>query len=306
MSVQVSMYRRSCSTARPASGGGSRALGGTRVLRYSSIMRSSRVPSTYGVAPGATRASRIRAGQRLPGRGVAHEGLGGLAAGLAAPKDVHLLVLGPHLLRTLARVGEQARRLRSRTSEMSTVAGGEDLSLLATQDLAVVEVEPHAGAEPGVVGEERRRAVVAVGVDRPVRQEEVGALLVEDRLELVVPWGSDLGRSVHQAGEAGGRAQDGAGPFRLLRANGGRLGVRLPLDPGLAPREVEADHAVPEIGETGGVPPAMVSGSSGCAPKTTTFRGAVPSRSAARAGSGSARPDTAVAAPRIMARRVSI
>ena len=98
--------------------------------------------------------------------------------------------------------------------------------------------------------------MVAVGVDRPVGEDELGLLGLEDLAKLVVP------RRIHLRGTIDLTCEDGPCLEDLARlpALGGAdrrgLLVRLACNAGLTPCQIEGDDLVAQVGEPGHRPAA--------------------------------------------------
>jgi hypothetical protein len=133
--------------------------------------------------------------------------------------------------RPLAHVGVAGVLLpRLGRRDVDVVRRVEVLGLRAGIDLEVIQRELAPEPEPGVVDQERDYPVIAMGVDGPVREDDVRLLLREDLAELVVAGGADLRRAVDLAREERARLQDRAGLLDLGRADRRGLLVRLALD----------------------------------------------------------------------------
>src|SRR5262249_46225080 len=95
-----------------------------------------------------------------------------LAAVVPAPEPLHSLMEGPPPLDGQG-VGEAGLPLQLRDSrDVDVMVWLEVLRLGAQLDLVEVEGESPAAAQPGIVGEQRRSPVVAMRVDRPVREDD--------------------------------------------------------------------------------------------------------------------------------------
>ncbi len=208
--------------------------------------------STLGhgrVHPGCERllrvARRLRGKRAGRGRGLADEGLGQLAAGLASAEAVHRLVVGVELGGVLAHVGEARGALPGLDrGDVHVVAGGEGLGLGPGHGLREVELEPALG-QPGVVSQKGHGPMVAVGVDRPVGDDEVGPLLVEDAPRLRRS-GRRRPRSRRRSGRPGGPAPSGArrreGPRRCAPPRPRRGSSR-----GFRPRRASGTSRPPRV-----------------------------------------------------------
>ena len=83
--------------------------------------------------------------------------------------------------------------------DVHVVRRGELDRVFAVGDLVVVEGEPLSQPEPGVIDQHRDGAVVGVVVDRPVGENHVGLLGLDDFAECLVMGGVDDGLAVELA-----------------------------------------------------------------------------------------------------------
>src|SRR6185437_14025149 len=111
-------------------------------------------------------------------------------------------------------------------------------------DLKIIEIELAAAVQPGIVGEQGSGAVVAMRVDWPVREDDVGILGREKLFEVGVSRIIDFGIAIDLARENGLRAQNGADFFRLRRADGRRFVRGVSGDAGLSACEIEEGYVV--------------------------------------------------------------
>ena len=94
---------------------------------------------------------------------------------------------------------------------VDVVGGGKGEGVFG--DFVVVESEFFVGGEPGVEDERGDGAMIAVGIDRPLGEDQVGGFGGEEAGKFVVVRGIDDGAAIVLGGEDGARFQDGAGFF---------------------------------------------------------------------------------------------
>jgi hypothetical protein len=200
-----------------------------------------------GSPPGAARSAEQRPRRALL---VVDERLRPLAAGVEAPELMHDLVVGVELRGILTRVGPAGGALAGLDRrDIDVVRRPEVLGLLPRRNLIVVQGEPPAAGQPGVIYQQRRGPVVPVAVDRPVGEDRLRPLALQELAEVVVARRGDLGGPVGLAGEQGAGLEQAAGPLGLRGPDGPCLRGGLALDAGLPPREVERHHLVAEVHE---------------------------------------------------------
>lgn len=108
-------------------------------------------------------------------------------------------------------------------SDIDVVGGMEDLRLAALIGSEVIQVEGAASLMPGIEDQVEGGAVIAVRVNRPVGEDNVGALGLEQLADLAVAGAVDLSGAVDLAGKDGPRVKDRAGFEGLGGADGGCL-----------------------------------------------------------------------------------
>ena len=115
------------------------------------------------------------------------KGLCDFAAVLRAPHFSHQVVKRPDLL-VIEGIGHpsQVGTLRHR-GDVNVVRGEEVLRLRAQLGLHVVKWKSRAAGLPGTLSEQRSGPVIHMDIDRPVREYDVGLVLVQQDLrELLV------------------------------------------------------------------------------------------------------------------------
>ena len=116
------------------------------------------------------------------------------------------------LVGRLAGVGVAGRRLRGSVAGDVDVVGRRELhGVLAVRDLVVVEGESLLQPEPGVIDQHRDGPMIGVVVDRPVGEDRVGPLGLEDLAECLVMGRVDDRLAVELAGVERACLQDLAG-----------------------------------------------------------------------------------------------
>lgn len=115
----------------------------------------------------------------------------------------------------------------------------EDLRLLPLVHFKIVKVELPAAVEPGVVSEQRCGTVVAVRVNGPMREHNIGMFGLEDLSKIIVARAIQLGVAVNLTGEKRTRFQYFAGLPAFRCPDCGSLLQRCSLYAGLAASEVE-------------------------------------------------------------------
>ena len=90
--------------------------------------------------------------------------------------------------------------------------------------------------------------MIAVRVDRPVRENQVGLLGFQHLAKVIVPARAHLGAAIDLTGEDRSGLQDLAGFVTLGGANHRGLLMTLALDSRLAPRQIEGHNLVPKVG----------------------------------------------------------
>lgn len=122
------------------------------------------------------------------------ERFGEEAAALGAALTAHAVVEGPDFVVPERQRPEGLVVAVADGGGIDVVSGEEVLGLDAEFGFHVVEGEPFAGLEPGVIGEVGGRAMVHVNVDGPVSEDEVGVVLVEEEFgELFVALAGEFG-----------------------------------------------------------------------------------------------------------------
>ncbi len=92
---------------------------------------------------------------------------------------------------------------------------------------------------PGLEGEQRCRAMIGVRIHRPVRENDVRLLSVEQRRKGPISRGIDFRRSIDLVREDRLRSQEFAGFQRFFGADSRSLFVRLALNAGLSACQID-------------------------------------------------------------------
>ena len=125
----------------------------------------------------------------------------------------------------------------------------EHLRLGTAHHFEIVKLEAAVEAAPGIHDEDAADGVVAVPVDGPVRDDQVGFLALDEFAHLAIAVEGHLGGAVDLVHEQRAGAGDFAGGFGLADADGRGFVVALAGNAGLPSREIDADHFVAGVGE---------------------------------------------------------
>src|SRR5712691_885507 len=154
------------------------------------------------------------------------ETLGSLTTVLHPPKSLHRLMQTPPSFDRGA-VGEASLALPGLHRRYIHIMVREKmLSLSSCLNLVVVELKFESGIQPGIIGEERSNAVVGVGVNRPVREDDIGLLGQQGSGKLLVTSGRNFRMQVDLVHENHASLKKGAGLYGVGGPPGGKLFIR--------------------------------------------------------------------------------
>src|SRR5690349_13733682 len=130
------------------------------------------------------------------------ESLGDPATSLDPTHASDLVLQGVEPLGGLARMGKTRLPLARLDRGDVDILGWLKLDgILAAGDLIIIKREGFIHLSPRAIDQERDGAMIGVVVDRPVREDDVGTLRLDDRSKRLVVLAIDHGASVDLAGE---------------------------------------------------------------------------------------------------------
>jgi hypothetical protein len=181
---------------------------------------------------------------------VSDESLSQFTPRFHATKSIHFFVkLIEPLFGLLAGMSETCSPLAAfGPADVYIIARMKLLCLRALIDFEIIKAKVSSTADPGIVNQQRRCPVVAVRVDRPMCDYNVGVFGLQNFGEVSIPVRGYLRIAVNLPGKYRPRPQNRTSLLALGRANGCGLRRALAWDPRFPASQVKYGNIVPQIG----------------------------------------------------------
>lgn len=180
---------------------------------------------------------------------MADESFGEFATALDAAKLIHFVVEVVKVFGVLAGMRETRGALAALgLRDIDVVRGMKMLGLKTLVHLEIIEIEFLSAFHPSVVNQQRDDPMVAMRVDGPVGEDDVGMLCLQNLAKVSVTRAVDFGVAVNLSGKYRARFQNRAGFLGFRGPNGRGLLRGLARDSGFSAGQVEQDRFMSQIG----------------------------------------------------------